>query len=411
MAIKPVTIVGMGDGGCVGLSSLAINRIVESSYLIGGERLLDFFPQYEGEKIAIKGSLQPILDRVDELADENSVCVLASGDPLYFGIGKRLIEKVGKDHVEIIPSPSSMQLAFASILERWDDAAYISLHGKNNLSGFITRLQRMHKVAVLTDLKHQPQVIASYMEEYGELDWHVYVCENMGGVDQKVSLYSVDELKDLSNFSKLNILIMIRKDRDYSPPPLCPSLPDESFFHESFGRGFITKSEIRLQSLSKMNIKPDSIVWDIGIGSGSVSVEAAKLAFNGQVFGIEKNRERLSVGQSNLKKHKVDNVILVEGLAPDALNGLKEPDSVFIGGSSGNLDSIIRFSLTSLRSGGSLVLNTVTIDSTAAAFSTFKDMGIDPEVSLLSVSRSKILGTSQKYEALNPIHIFSVKKD
>ena len=127
---RAVTVIGMSDDGCVSLTSRAMNAVCKAQVLAGGERHLEFFPQFEGRKIPVRGRITDILHQIEELSLENNVVVLASGDPLFFGIGGLLVKKLGLDKVEIIPHPGSIQLAFSRIGVKWDDAVTISLHGR-----------------------------------------------------------------------------------------------------------------------------------------------------------------------------------------------------------------------------------------------------------------------------------------
>uniref|UniRef100_UPI000A38BD2A precorrin-6y C5,15-methyltransferase (decarboxylating) subunit CbiE n=1 Tax=Nitrospira cf. moscoviensis SBR1015 TaxID=96242 RepID=UPI000A38BD2A len=144
---RAITLVGIGDDGCVSLTSRAVSAVMKAGVLVGGARHLEFFPQFQGERIVLKDGLSTVLDRVAELAEEQNVCVLASGDPMFFGIGGLVIKRLGAEHVEIVPQPSSVQWAFARAGLKWDDAAFLSLHGRS-AEGFLTRLKGEAKVAI-----------------------------------------------------------------------------------------------------------------------------------------------------------------------------------------------------------------------------------------------------------------------
>ena len=174
--------------------------------------------------------------------------------------------------------------------------------------------------------------------------------------------------------------------------------------------GLITKREVRVLSLASLALSPDSVVWDIGAGSGSVSIEAAMLAPRGHVYAIEVDPEGVSICRENARTHGVDNVRVVEGRAPEALSGLETPDAVFVGGSKGSMDEIIAASLDAMRPAGRLVINAVTLENVAEAYAALRGRGLDPDVTLVQVSRGVPLARYQRYEALNPIHIFAVEK-
>ncbi|MEI1278497.1 precorrin-6y C5,15-methyltransferase (decarboxylating) subunit CbiE [Leptospira venezuelensis] len=407
--MKAVTVIGIGDDGCVGLSSKAMGAVARARILAGGERHLDFFPQFDGERIIIKNDIVRTAEKIAELSAEHTICVLASGDPLFFGIGNLILKKVGRDHVEFIPAPSSVQTAFSKIGVKWDDASFLSLHGRP-IEGFITKLQNVSKVACLTDEINSPSKIAKYLLNFYETDWNAFVCENLGGKEEKVREFELDTLAETPSISDLNVLILIRKDPNWKPSPLLPFLGEDEYAKRLPKKGLITKKEVRILSLSALEIRPDSLVWDIGAGSGAVSIEAARIAREGKVYAIEVDLEGIEICQQNILSHKADNVFLIHGKAPQALEDLPSPDCVFIGGSKGNLKEIIELSFNRLSSGGCLVANAITLDNVSEAYKTFRDMDLIPEVSLINISRSQKLADYLRYEALNPIHIFKIRK-
>lgn len=406
---RAVTIVGMGDDGCAGLSSRAINSVTRAQVLAGGERHLAFFPQFKGERIVLKEKLSEALDRVSALAVENNVCILASGDPLFFGVGNMVIKKMGAEHVEIIPHPSSMQWAFARAGLKWDDATLISLHARPR-EGFLTRLKRCSKVACLTDDENSPSRLAQHMLEHNETGWKTWVCENLGGTDERVRTFSIDELAACTDISALNVLILQRTDSSWRMPSFIPYLHEDAFAKRIPKKGLITKREVRMLSLATMNLSPSSVIWDIGAGSGSVSIEAALIAYEGRAFAIEVDPEGVEICRENIKSFGVDNVRVIAGRAPEALHDLDDPDAVFVGGSKGSMREIIDVALARLKPGGRLVVNAITFENVGESYAVFKELNLNPEVILLNVARGEPLAHYLRYEALNPIHIFAVTK-
>ncbi|TGL36738.1 precorrin-6y C5,15-methyltransferase (decarboxylating) subunit CbiE [Leptospira koniambonensis] len=407
--MKAVTVIGIGDDGCVGLSSKAMGAVARARVLAGGERHLDFFPQFDGERIIIKNDIIRTAEKIAELSAEHTICVLASGDPLFFGIGNLILKKVGRDHVEFIPAPSSVQNAFSKIGVKWDDASFLSLHGRT-IEGFITKLQSISKIACLTDETNSPSKIAKYLLNYSETDWKAFVCENLGGKEEKVREFELETLAETQDISNLNVIILIRKDPNWKPSPLLPFFGEDEYAKRLPKKGLITKKEVRILSLSALEIRPDSVIWDIGAGSGAVSIEAARIAKEGRVYAIEVDPEGIEICQQNILSHKTDNVFLIHGKAPQALLDLPSPDCVFIGGSKGNMKEIIELSFERLSQGGCLVANAITLDNVSEAYKTFRDMDLIPEVSLINISRGQKLADYLRYEALNPIHIFKIRK-
>jgi precorrin-6Y C5,15-methyltransferase (decarboxylating) len=386
-----------------------MSSISSAQVLVGGTRHLEFFPQFRGERLVLKDGLATALDRVAELAEEHNVCILASGDPLFFGVGSLVIKKLGLDHVEIIPQPSSMQLAFARAGLKWDDAAFLSLHGRP-LEGLLTRLRRLSKAAIFTDEENPPSRIAAHMTELGETSWKAWVCENLSGPDERVRSFDLAELVRVTDVAPLNVLLLVRTEPNWRPPPTIPFLHEDAFAKRMPKKGLITKREIRLLSLAALHIRSNSVVWDIGAGSGSVSIEAARLAPEGRVYAIEVDPEGVEICRDNLRAHGVDNVRVVAGRAPEVLAELELPDAVFVGGSKGSMDGIVDLVLERLRPGGRLVVNAITLENTNEIYQAIRRRDLVPEVTLLQISRAEPLAHYLRYEALNPIQIFAVTK-
>jgi precorrin-6Y C5,15-methyltransferase (decarboxylating) len=406
---RAVTVVGIGDDGCASLTSRAAGAIANAHVLVGGERHLAFFPQFRGERIVLAGGLSAALDRVAELAGEQNVCVLASGDPLFFGVGALVIRRIGREHVEIIPQPSSMQLAFARVGLRWDDAALLSLHGRP-LEGLVTRLSRVAKAAVFTDDESSPARIAGHMVERGESAWNAWVCEHLGGPDERVRAFALPDLREVKDVGPLVVLVLERTDPGWRPPPAIPFLHEDAFAKRMPRKGLITKREVRLLSLAALALRPASVVWDVGAGSGSLAIEAALFAPEGRVHAVEVDPECVAICRENLLAHGVDNVRVVPGRAPEALASLETPDAVFVGGSKGSMEEIVDVALARLRPGGRLVINAITLENAGEAYQALRRRELAPEVTLLQVARAEPLARYLRYEALNPIQIFAVTK-
>jgi precorrin-6B C5,15-methyltransferase / cobalt-precorrin-6B C5,C15-methyltransferase len=406
---RAVTIVGIGDDGCKGLTARAMDAIARADVLVGGERQLELVPDFRGERIVLKNGIGGALEKIGELAAEHRVCVLASGDPLFFGIGSLVIRKVGAEHVDVVPQPSSVAWAFARAGLKWDDAAVLTFHGRP-LEGLLTRLKSHAKVAVLTDNENSPARIGAHMVDHGETAWRAWVCENLGGPDERVRSCAVAELPSLGDVGSLNVLILVRDDTSWRGPASIPYLHEDAFAKRTPKKGLITKREVRLLSLAALGLRRHSVVWDIGAGSGSVSIEAALLAPRGRVYAIEVDPEGVEICRENLKAHAVDNVRVIAGRAPEALAELEAPDAVFVGGSKGSMEEIIDVAFGRLKSRGRLVVNAITLENAAEAYQSFRARGLVPEVTLLQISRGEKLAHYLRYEALNPIQIFAVEK-
>ncbi|HEY6003582.1 MAG TPA: precorrin-6y C5,15-methyltransferase (decarboxylating) subunit CbiE [Anaeromyxobacter sp.] len=402
---RAVTIVGIGADGCAGLSSRAAGAVAAARVLAGGARHLAFFPQFAGERITLDSDLGRALDRVAELADEAPVCVLASGDPLFFGIGARLLERIPVEDVELLPHPSSVQWAFARAGLPWDDASFLSLHGRGR-EGLAARVRREHKAALLTDGAHAPPAIARHLIEHGARDLRAILCEDLGGPGERVRRYALDELASLEDVRPLNVVLLVRPD-GWRPPPVIPFLPDDLFEKR---RGLITKREVRLLALGALALREDSVVWDVGAGSGSVAIEAALVACEGRTHAVEADPECVEHCRHNARTHGADNVRVVAGRAPEALGGLETPDAVFVGGSGGELASILEVAAGRLAPGGRLVVSAVTFETLEEARRALGVLGLGHEITLASLARSSPIAGRTRLEPLSPVHLLCATK-
>ncbi len=249
------------------------------------------------------------------------------------------------------------------------------------------------------------------MLEHGQTGWRAWVCENLAGPDERVRTFSIAELANCRDIGPLNLLILVREEAPaWRPPPAIPFIHEDDFAKRVPKKGLITKREVRLLSLAAMRIRCDSVVWDIGAGSGSVSIEAAMLAPHGRVYAIEMEPEGVEICRENLRAHAIDNVSVIAGRAPEALADLETPDAVFVGGSKGSMDEIVEAALERLRPGGRLVANAITLENSAEIYAALRKRGIVPEVILLQVARAQSLASYLRFEALNPIQIFAAEK-
>jgi precorrin-6Y C5,15-methyltransferase (decarboxylating) len=402
---RPVTVVGIGADGCAGLSSRAIGAVASARVLAGGERHLAFFPQFAGERIVLGRDLAGALDRLAALADEAAVCVLASGDPLFFGIGGRLLGRFPIEDLEFVPHPSSVQWAFARAGLTWEDAGFLSLHGRGR-EGLAARVRRRRKVALLTDGVNAPPALARHLLAHGVRDLRAVVCEDLGGPGERVRRHALDELAALDDVRPLNVLLLVRPE-GWRAPPVIPFLPDDRLEKR---RGLITKREVRLLALGALRLRDESVVWDVGAGSGSVAVEAALVACEGLTFAVERDPECLEHCRRNARAHGADNVRVVAGDAPEALARLGAPDAVFVGGSGGALADILTAAADRLTPGGRLVVSAATLETLEEARRALRALGLDHEITLASFARSSPVGGRTRLDPLSPIHLVAATK-
>ena len=371
-------LIGIGDNGQESLLPQYAQWIEESEVLVGGERLLAFFPNYQGEKVVIKGGLPALVERLQN--ETRPTVVLASGDPLFYGIGSYLSSKI---NIEVYPYLSSIQLAFAKMGESWQDAYVVSVHGRS-MKGLAQRIDGKAKVALLTDAENSPNRIAEYLLSFGMTEYRAFVAENLQGENEKTGWYELEEMVDLE-FSPLNVVIL-KKVSDGPSWPL--GIEDEEFSQRKPDKGLITKKEIRVLSLYALQLKKNSTVWDVGTCTGSMAIEAARLAPEGQVFAIEKNEPDLENCFQNQRKFRTD-LTAIHGKAPQGLETFPDPDAIFIGGTGGEMVDLIQTCCQRLKEGGRIVLNAATIENLYRANEAFAQAGFQTSIMHAQISRSK----------------------
>ncbi|MFZ3063928.1 MAG: precorrin-6y C5,15-methyltransferase (decarboxylating) subunit CbiE [Nitrospirota bacterium] len=407
-----IYIIGIGINGKDDLSDKALKIIEGSDILFGGERHLSYFPDFKGDRFAIKSNLKDVVQHIKENRNKK-ITVLASGDPGFFGIADYLIKNLGKDSIEIIPNISSMQWAFAKIKETWHDAEIVSSHGRG-IENIIEAASHNNKIGIFTSSGDEPKKIAEALIKSNLNNFTAYMCEDIGSTEEKIESYPLNKVVSKS-FSPLNIMILTKGaqegiiDKETNPQiEGIFGLPDESFIHSA---GLITKEEIRAISLAKMRISENSVVWDIGACSGSVAIEAGRIAKSGRVYAIEKKHERIEQIKENIKNFSMNNIEIIEGEAPDCLKGLSEPDAVFIGGSSGRLKTILEVCSKSMKSKGCLIINAITLDTLKTATDSLKWLSMPFEIVSVNIAKSKGISDSIFFEAQNPVYIISGVKN
>jgi precorrin-6Y C5,15-methyltransferase (decarboxylating) len=400
---QKIYLVGAGIAGWEGFGRKALEVIGKADVLIGHQRHLDIFPDFAGEK-QVLGDLSLMLDFLKK-TDLRTV-ILGSGDPNFFGVGRFLLRNLPKERIEIFPNVTSVQYAFARIKEPWDDAIFVSVHGRG-LQRAIDRIVASEKVAVLTDNTNTPAAIARELIDRGAEGYDAWLCEDLGMPGEKFTRTDIKGLIDLPA-ADLNILILIKTwEQNLVQYPLI-GIDDDQF---ATAKKLITKQEVRAVTLAKLQLQDDLTIWDIGAGSGSVSIEASNLMPNGKVYALEKNPQYLVFLRDNLKKFVARNVMLVEAFAPEGLDDLPDPDRVFIGGSGGMLEEIIEAVDRRLKPDGLIVLNAVTLDTLTKAVEFLEDHGFTVEVTCVNIAKTRGLTEYKLFEAQNPVSIITAWKE
>lgn len=408
-----IAVIGIGDDGIDAVSPAARERILGAELLLGSERALALAPPAaKGDRQVLSGDLNELASQLESVG-ERRAAVLIFGDPMFYGLAKYVAERLGKERFEVLPHVSSMQLAFARVMESWDEAYLTNLAGRP-LDAVVEKIRSAQKVGLFTTEEVGPQRIAATLLDRGIDYFTAYVCENLGARSETVTRGTLTEIA-AQDFDPLNVMILIRQ-------PDAPDRPRESIGQRLFGNpdeaflqakpkmDLLTPAEVRAIALAEMDIAAGSIVWDVGAGSGSVSVEAAQLAREGTVYSIEMDPEDYGLIRENAKKFGVSNVQPVLGKAPEAWAKLPDPDCVFIAGGGREVTRIAEEAYERLRPWGRLVIEVRSINHVAELYAALDARTHDVEVWMVNISRAAEQLGRLSFEALNPCFLLATAK-
>jgi precorrin-6Y C5,15-methyltransferase (decarboxylating) len=405
--MKTVTVIGMGMSKA-DLTRRHLDMIARADILVGGKRHLADFKDSPAIKKAITKKLTDLVAFIKKEMQTKRIVVLASGDPLFYGIGPRLVKSLGEKNVRLYPNVNSVAAAFAHIGEAWHDARVVSLHGRSNAGDLVNKLAGADTIAIFTDPVNNPARIAKTLVRKKMTGFDMWVFEQMGTDREKVKRYTLAGAAR-GKFTTPN-MVVLKRTAGKKPPAakLVLGTPDHLFAHE---RGLITKAEVRTVSLSKLRLEKNHVLWDIGAGSGSVSIEAALFITGGKIFALEKSESRISLIKENLKTFKVTNLKTVLADFPQENLRLPAPDRIFIGGGGRNLKAIIKAGAAELKKNGRMVINTVLIANIETAVKALEQSGFKAEVAQVQVSKSKDMPWSTRLEAQNPVWIITGQRE
>ena len=382
-----VAVVGLLGGEPVGK---AAGRALEAADLVvGGRHQLDACRPLPARTLAIEGGLGPVLDAVE--AEPGRVCVLASGDPGFFGVVRALAGRLGPGRVEVHPAPSSVALAFARLGLPWDDATVVSAHGRP-LAEAAAVAAGSPKAAVLVSPGSPPEALGRALLAQGVGPRRVAVCARLGEPGERVDETDLEGLA-AGTWDARSVVVLVEAPAAVAlAPTLAWGRPEAAFASRG---GMVTKGEVRAVALGKLALPPSGVLWDVGAGSGSVAVEAAALAPGLRVVAVERRADDAGRIRGNVQRHGVA-VEVVEGEAPAALDGLPDPDRAFVGG--GGL-AVLDAVLARLRPGGRVVATFAALDRAVAGAERLGN------VVQVSVQRGVAVGGSTRLQAENPVFV------
>jgi precorrin-6Y C5,15-methyltransferase (decarboxylating) len=409
---RKIHIIGIGDDGLEGVVSPARQLIDEAQLLVGAESTLAKIPRSKAERLVVGSKLDEAVERIAAAGDKRIV-VLASGDPLFYGVARYLCDKLGKDRFDVVPHVSSMQLAFARVKESWEEA-YLTDLSNRRLDQVLEKIRTATKVGLFTSDACPPKAVAKAMLERRIDYFSAYVCENLGSPDERVTQGELAEIAT-QDFSPLNVIILVRRPNVPDRPSEAIGRrlfgnPDEAFLQSKPKQGLLTPAEVRAMALAELDVGPTSVVWDIGAGSGSVAIEAAQIATGGTVYAIEMDPQDHELIIANAERFGVTNLVPVLGRAPDAWKELPDADAIFVGGSGREISKVVELAFGRLRPAGRLVANVGSIESLSAVHETLKREAKDTSAWMINVARGTYQLERVRFEALNPTFLLGVVK-
>ncbi|MEC4984185.1 MAG: precorrin-6y C5,15-methyltransferase (decarboxylating) subunit CbiE [Oscillatoria sp. PMC 1068.18] len=413
--MSEINVVGIGLDGAAGLTASVREIVAGATLLVGSDRHLTYFPQHPAPRLVLGDFSTAITEICQRLDTSEAIVILVSGDPLFFGLGRLLLSKLPPAKLRFHPHLASVQLAFNRLKVPWQDAKIISAHGRS-LENLCKALQQgLDKIAVLTDGTNTPSAIANL---YLALDLPTYydfwVCENLGATEEKVNCYSPESLITQS-FAKLNVVVLLKRELtaqnelNVKELPLI-GLPDSTFLSLRDRPGLMTKREIRLVILGELALQSRQIVWDIGAGTGSVAIEIARLCPTSEIYAIEKTAMGKALIEQNCQRLQVSNVNSLRGTAPDILTYLPAPNRIFIGGSGGNLESILDFCAAKLLTKGILVLALATLEHLNLTLNWLQKHAWNYRILQLNIARSTPIAQLTRFSPLNPVTIVTASR-
>ncbi|MDO4616951.1 MAG: precorrin-6A reductase [Lachnospiraceae bacterium] len=387
--------IGMGGEGCRTMTVEARSFCDRADLLIGAGRMVDAVAA-PGQQV-LKEYRYGVIAEAIENSDASVIAILLSGDVGFFSGAKKLLE-VLPDQVQVMPGIGSLVYFCSQLHLPWEDIKITSNHGR--ISNMIGLCDTHKKVFSLLGKEQDVRELCRKFTDYGMTDLTIHVGEKFGYPQERILHGKPADFLEYSG-DPLSVIVV------ENPSPrtvVTHGIPDEDFLRDKVP---MTKEEIREISLSKLRLAKDSVIYDVGAGSGSVSVEMARMALEGQVYAIEKNPTAVQLLHENKRKFRTDNLEIIEGLAPEALKDLPVPTHAFIGGSSGNMKEILEL-LLEKNPAIRVVINTITLESIGEALQCVKELPFtDVDIAAVSTAKSKALGRYHLMFGQNPVYVVS----
>lgn len=391
-----IYLIGMGMGNT---PTLRAKQLIEKAdAFIGTKRIVENINMDKSIFVSYKP------DEIKEyLADKdfNTVCILLSGDTGFYSGAKRLVEALAEYDVELVAGISSVSYFFSRLNKSWENTKLLSLHGKS--ANVIMYVKSYESVFVLLNDGNDIKDLCEKLCLYNMGDVVLHVGENLSYENEKITTFAA---RDINKYSFTSLCVVLFENLRACNKALC-SINDNEFIRGSVP---MTKSEVRTISISKLELNENSVLYDIGAGTGSVAVESALKLLNGKVYAIEKDNEAIELINKNKIKFGVDNLEIVSGTAPQVLENLSVPTHAFIGGSCGNLIEIIDL-LFEKNNNINIVVNAIALNTLSELMNIISEKNLRADIICVNVSKNKLVGNYQLMQGQNPVYIVKIDKN
>ena len=411
-------VIGCDASGASGLP-LPAQALLRQARLVAAPRrlLLDLEAWFGPEAPALMPSDQPepLMAALDQtLGQGRPTVVLASGDPLWFGIGRLLLQRFGPERLRFHPAPSSLQLAFARIGRPWQDASWVSLHGREPDALAAALQKRPAALAVLTDPgRGGAEEVRRILQASGlEAAYGVWLCERLGHPQERVQRLSPGRPTP-SDLDPLHLVLLIAEPlAPVADPTAVPlfGIPDGLWLQHPDRPGLMTKREVRVQLLADLRLPMSGVLWDVGAGVGSVGLEALRLRPALQLWALEQRGGSADLIRANAVRLGVQPAAVVEGRAPEALAALPDPDRVLIGGGGRERSAVVQVVLERLRPGGVVVIPLATVEALAELRPLLEAAGLKVSVAQHQSWRGSALADGTRLAPLNPVLVLQGRR-
>jgi len=413
-----VHVVGIDAAGIAGLTKPVRELIDQATLLVGSDRHLHYFKDHPAQKL-ILGEFHVVMRQVRSILARQEppakvlIVIFVPGDPLFFGLGRSLLQEFAPEQLVFHPNLSKIQLAFSRIKQPWQDARFLQIHGRSleQLREYLQ--QRVEKLAILTEQSDTPAAIAHL---YQSLDlpysYHLWVCEHLGEPQERVHSFSLDhqswEEVLAERFAPASVVILVRRTElpAVGPLPLV-GIADREFLDSPSDPGLVTARELRLLLLGELQLQPQQVIWDLGAGAGACAIELARFCPQSQVYAVEKSNIGTSLIEQNCTRMQVSNVISIHGSAPEILRHLPAADRIWINNLSDGLIGILDAAQKQLKSGGLLVMGSSAIETLHEALGWFTKNHWQFKILQINLAKSTPMGGLTQFTGLAPTTLVS----